>query len=169
MCPAVGPLSAAGSGCHPWALPWRKNKGGHPLDKLYSGSLPRYFHGCSHSPDSCGGFAQTKPGKLGHFSLPLEVALLRPLPLFFTQAQPTGRPGHSQIIGWVVLLHGIGLRSKLHQKSSRMGTCCSSANRIACQNMEKENLARDWVSYWVCSGMSALLYCPSGPMVPSAG
>ena len=56
-----------------------------------------------------------KPGKLGHFSLPLEVALLRPLPLFFTQAQPTGRPGHSQIIGWVVLLHGIGLRSKLHQ------------------------------------------------------
>ena len=71
------------------------------LDKLYSGSLPRYFHGCSHSPDSCGGFAQTKPGKLGHFSLPLEVALLRPLPLFFTQAQPTGRPGHSQLSdGW---------------------------------------------------------------------
>lgn len=50
-----------------------------------------------------------------------------------------------------------------------MGTCCSSANRMARQNMEKANLARDWVSYWVCSGMSALLYCPSGPTVPSTG
>ena len=50
-----------------------------------------------------------------------------------------------------------------------MGTCCSSANRMARQNMEKANLARDWVSYWVCFGMSALLYCPSASMVPSAG
>ena len=44
-----------------------------------------------------------------------------------------------------------------------------SFNRMARQNMEKANLARDWVSYWVCSGMSALLYCPSESTVPSTG
>lgn len=40
---------------------------------------------------------------------------------------------------------------------------------MARQNMEKANLARDWVSYWVCSGISALLYCPSESTVPSTG